>query len=61
MVSKQAINTAAINSADQTVWKTDQNNINYLFSDFNLNVIANSEDETLWKNNQNTTSGVIFY
>ncbi|KAA6325089.1 hypothetical protein EZS27_025658, partial [termite gut metagenome] len=52
---------AAINSADQTVWKTDQNGINYLFGDFNLNVVANSGDETVWKNNQNATSAIIFY
>jgi len=51
----------AINSADHTVWKGDQNAINYRYGDFNLNVTSNSEDETIWKNNQNVTSGVIFY
>ena len=58
---QQVTGVAAINSADQTVWKTDQNGINYLFGDYNLNVVANSADETVWKNNQNRTSAVIFY
>ncbi|OYT13404.1 MAG: hypothetical protein B6I19_05300, partial [Bacteroidetes bacterium 4572_114] len=52
---------SAINSADHTSWKEDQNGVNYLFGDFNLNVISNSEDETIWKINQNKTSGVVFY
>jgi len=51
----------SVNSADHTTWKEYQNEINYRFSDFNLNVITNSEDETIWKSNQNITSGVIFY
>jgi hypothetical protein len=58
--SQQDPGVEVINSADQTVWKNDQNDINYLFGDFNLNVIANSADETIWKNNQNSTSGVTF-
>ncbi len=51
----------SVNSADQTIWKSDQNDINYKYGDFNLNVSTNSEDETIWKNNQNVSSAVKFY
>ena len=58
---EQLVDIASINSGDQTIWKDDQNSINYLFGDFNLNVVANSEDETIWKTNQNKTSAVTYY
>jgi hypothetical protein len=60
-VQESASSVPSINSADQTVWKSDQNEINYKYGDFNLNVSTNSEDETIWKNNQNVSSAVVFY
>ncbi len=56
---QQISNTrTSINSADQTRWYADQNEIGYFLGDYNLNVSVNSADQTLWKINQNLYTGV---
>ncbi len=49
---------SSINSADYTLWGTHQNNINYLYGDYNMNVYCNSDDDNVWQFNQNTFSSI---